>query len=158
METLSCIFSFVVTSNQSLVTSLSSSLHHIRILNIARAKNSEGPSISGNKNCLLSGQIRTSEAFSWKYIDVEGWNCYKLTIFQLSETFTFCSRVSIYFISRIDVQIQLFLFIADFGSGSTIIGMFAILTHSNQSRSHWTPILVPLTQRDILAGNLLNDP
>ena len=29
-----------------------------------------------------------------------------------------------------------------------------------EARSHWTPILVPLTVtlRDILAGNLLNDP
>ena len=64
METLSCIFSFVVTSSHALVTSLSSSLHHIRILNIARAKNSEGPSFSGNKKCVLTGQIRTLEAFS----------------------------------------------------------------------------------------------
>ena len=31
--------------------------------------------------------------------------------------------------------------------------MFAILIPSNQSRSHWTPILVTLTLRDILAGN-----
>ena len=79
-------------------------------------------------------------------------------IFQLSEYFTVCSRAYIFVIGRIDVQIQLFLFIADFGSGSTIIGMFAILIPSNQSRSHLTPILVPLTLRDILAGNLLNDP
>ena len=103
METLSCIFSFVVTSSHALVTSLSSSLHHILILNIARAKNSEGPSISGNKKCLLSGQIRTLEAFSCIWIDVEGWNCYKLTIFQLSETFTVCSRASIFVIGRKDV-------------------------------------------------------
>ena len=91
-------------------------------------------------------------------IDVEGWNCYKLTIFQLSKTFTVCSRASIFVIGRIHVQIQLFLFIADFGSGSTIIGLFAILIPSNQSRSHCTPILNPLTLLDILAANLLNDP
>ena len=102
--------------------------------------------------------MRALEAFSCIWIDFEGWNCYKLTIFQLSETFTVCSRASNFVIGRIDVQIQLFLFIADFGSGSTIIGMFAILIPSNQCRSHWTPILVPLTLRDILAGNLLNDP
>ena len=65
IETLSCIFSFVVTCSHALViTSLSSSLHHIRILNIACAKNLGGPLISGNKKCLLSGQIRTLEAFS----------------------------------------------------------------------------------------------
>ena len=66
------------------------------------------------------------EAFSCIYIDFEGWNLYKLRIFQLSETFTVCSRASIFVIDRIDMQIPLFLFIADFGSGSTIIGMFAI--------------------------------
>ena len=70
----------------------------------------------------------------------------------------FAHAESIFVIGRIDVQIQLFLFIADFGIGSTIIGMFAILIPSNQSRSYWTPILVPLTLHDILAGNLLNDP
>ena len=52
---LSCIFSFAVTSRHAPVTSLSSSLHCIRILNIARAKNLEGPSISGNKKMFVIG-------------------------------------------------------------------------------------------------------
>ena len=114
----------------------------------------------GNKKLIV---IVTIGVFRRLQIDFEGWNCSKLTIFlffklsQFSQVHLCLSLIAWTLLKECEIPLLL-LFIANFGSMSTIIGIFDIWIPSDQSRSHCDPILVPLTMRDILAGNWLNNP